>query len=136
MSNEAVQSQWGNWCRHYNGLMNETCKAGVRYADVKLSPPVPLGYPCFKDKGCTHLCALVSFPTLEEIEQEKQQARESLERYLGKIAENICPHCETPITEQVQVGRCAYAKPCGHRLFQGKAKTKEKTWKDHPYFRE
>lgn len=107
-----------NWCKHYTGLMHDTCEAGVRYKDVKDPSDKPLGYPCFKDKGCAHLCSKVEFRTPEEVAQEHEKVRQSLARYLENIANDICPHCEKPIKKK-QIGRCVYGYPCGHRLYQG-----------------
>jgi len=107
------------WCKNYNGLMNDTCKAGVRYKDVKDPVDRPLGYPCFKDKGCTHLCSLVVFRTPEEVKAEREEADRSLQRYLENIANDICPHCKKKIESKKQVGRCMYASPCYCRLYQG-----------------
>lgn len=56
---------------------------------------------------------------------------EALKSYLDTYAAGKCPHCQAKIDEERQVGRCVYASPCGHRLFQGKAK--EKPPKVHPY---
>lgn len=42
-----------------------------------------------------------------------------VERWLHKLRSNVCPHCDAPIAQQEQVGRCVYARPCGHRLYQG-----------------
>lgn len=39
--------------------------------------------------------------------------------FFEKLSKNICPHCDAPIAQQEQVGRCVYAHPCGHRLYQG-----------------
>ncbi len=108
-----------NWCRHYTGLVHDTCKAGVRYQDVKDPSDKPLGYPCFKDKGCTELCEKASFRTSEEIAEEHEKVRQSLQKYLENIANDICPHCNSPIQEKKQIGRCVYGLPCYHRLYQG-----------------
>jgi hypothetical protein len=40
--------------------------------------------------------------------------------WFQKLADNVCPHCDTAIARQEQVGHCVYARPCGHRLYQGK----------------
>lgn len=114
------------WCKHYSGLMNDTCKVGVRYKDVKDLVDRPLGYPCFKDKGCTELCSQAVFRTPEEIAEENEKIRESLQRYLENIANDICPHCSKPIQEKKQIGRCVYGYPCGHRLYQGTLPKQEK----------
>ena len=33
---------------------------------------------------------------------------------------DTCLHCQTPITDMKQHGRCVYAYPCGCRQYQGK----------------
>jgi hypothetical protein len=38
-----------------------------------------------------------------------------------KLANGICPHCDTTIEHERQVGRCVYGEPCGCRLYQGTA---------------
>jgi len=117
--------------------MQDTCAAGVRYADVK--DPHRQGleqYPCFKDVGCPERCASASFLSPQEVAEKEREAGEALNRYLTNIANDICPHCEHSIKEKRQVGRCVYGYPCGHRLYQGTLPKKEKTWQDHPYFRE
>ncbi len=59
---------------------------------------------------------------------------EVVTKYIADLAANICPHCQTPIAERKQVGRCVYADPCGHRLYQGRAPDKPR--KEHPFFTE
>lgn len=44
--------------------------------------------------------------------------------YLEELANHICPICHKPAESEDQVGRCVYARPCGHRMFQGKARKK------------
>ena len=100
-----------NWCKHYTGLMHDTCEAGVRY----------------KDKGCTHLCSQAVFLTEEEIAEKKKKIEESLKRFCNNLANDICPHCEKLIQEKKQIGRCVYGYPCGHRLYQGTLPEKEST---------
>ena len=133
--NETATASWGNWCRHYNSLMNDTCNAGVNYLSVK-HPTEPMGYPCFKNRGCTDRCSLASFPTPEEIKQHNEEMDAILSEFLHKIADNICPHCNQHIQEKKQVGRCVYAWPCNHRLYQGTLPKKQFTIADHPYFKE
>ncbi len=62
-----------------------------------------------------------------------QEIAETLATYLNDIDAKICPHCKAAIEEEKQVGRCVYALPCYHRLYQGRAKREERI---HPYFRE
>ncbi len=58
----------------------------------------------------------------EEVAEKEREANAVLQEFLDNLANNICPHCKTPIAEKRQVGRCVYARPCGHRLYQGKLK--------------
>ncbi len=52
--------------------------------------------------------------------------------WADKLKNWVCPDCDAKIEEQVQAGRCVYAKPCGHRLFQGKAQKKPRNVNDEP----
>lgn len=52
-----------------------------------------------------------------ELELEK-----TLLRFEGVLDVGRCLHCRTQIEEAFQVGRCVYARPCGHRQGQGNAK--------------
>ena len=62
------------------------------------------------------------------------EAAEAVRAYLEDMAANRCPTCHQPVQEERQVGRCVYALPCWHRMYQGTAKPKPK--KMHPYFQE
>jgi hypothetical protein len=44
-----------------------------------------------------------------------------LQEFFKKIEDGICPECNREYTPK-QVGRCVYASPCGHRLYQGTVK--------------
>jgi hypothetical protein len=43
-------------------------------------------------------------------------------QFLTRLATGICTVCGGQVTKEVQVGRCVYAEPCGHRMRQGKAR--------------
>lgn len=125
---------YDDWCVHYRGFMRPidvpleeaTCEAGVRYLSVEVAD-VPGAtnrldrLPCFKRNGLP--CPSQRFNTPEEAAFKRAAADASIAAFVNDLADDICPHCKTPVTKQVQVGRCVYAEPCGHRLFQGKAKT-------------
>jgi hypothetical protein len=49
---------------------------------------------------------------------EKDNTAEIVVNYFDEIAKGICPICKGIMTKE-QVGRCVYANPCGHRLYQG-----------------
>jgi hypothetical protein len=45
--------------------------------------------------------------------------------FLKDYHSGVCHHCKTEIQQERQVGRCVYALPCQHRLWQGKARTRK-----------
>jgi hypothetical protein len=57
----------------------------------------------------------------------------ALKSHLENIASGICPFCQAKIEDKKQVGRCVYALPCYHRLYQGTLPAKQP--KIHPYLR-
>ncbi len=114
-------SSKNTWCRHYAGMhFRETCEAGVRFADVK--GPDRFNYPCFKNRCVGTSCPQQSFYTDEEAWAHILDGRERVAKLLTDLAAGICPHCGARIDEERQVGECVYADPCGHRLYQGRAK--------------
>lgn len=71
-------------CVQFTGVQNESCKAGVKYADVRVEVEPTAGrgkyrFPCFQEGG---ECACAVFLTPE---QEKQ----SRDRYVAKINETF-----------------------------------------------
>lgn len=43
-------------------------------------------------------------------------------KHVEQVRNDVCPHCQARIENMRQVGRCVYASPCGHRLYQGRIK--------------
>ncbi len=108
-----LRDQIGNWCRHFNGVQNDTCRAGVPYDSVRVQEK---RLPCFKNQGCSHLCASASFRTSAELDVEVARQEAAAAAFLTELAEGkTCPHCHTPIESREQVGRCVYSYPCGCR---------------------
>lgn len=123
-------AQHMNWCRNYDGLarfrdrnIGARCKAGVLYDDVKGLPHGNQRYtmPCFQTEAvvCGVFCPHQSFPTREEAEEQSRESERAIAEWSRKLANDICPNCDAAITAMDQVGRCVYARPCGHRLYQG-----------------
>ena len=117
-------------CRHFNGTQHATCKAGVRYADVR-DPEGRIGvrepYPCLRFEtrqtkpgaDCAVKCEKREFRTREEVEQREATMRAHVDAFVQKFNDGkVCPHCDTPIETRKKVGRCMYVLPCGHRLGQ------------------
>lgn len=79
---KSLSEQLANRCRHFNGITNDTCDAGVRYETVRVPRADGMGYglPCLKDhsEGCS--CEKQSFPTAEEINAEITEFNQSRDR--------------------------------------------------------
>lgn len=90
-----VRQQHGR-CKHFNGLSNKCCRAGIDYGTVRVvdDPPPGASFPCIphmNTMGAT--CDKAEFPTEAEIDA----AIERGERALRLIAENKSPCCEAEI---------------------------------------
>lgn len=116
-----------DWCRHYHGI-GKICEAGVDPQSVRvdvtrsLDPKRQRGrlYPCFEEDKVAGNCPRCSYLTPEERTAEKERSTAVWTKYLNDLANNVCPFCGAAIEKHEQIGRCAYAKPCGHRLYQGR----------------
>ena len=128
---KTLAQQIGNKCRHFNGIMNETCKAGVRYKEVRDSASHPYRWPCFQDNGCSERCSSVSYYTPDEVAARVAESKAALDAFLSKLNNNICPECDQPLTYKRQVGRCVYGS-CGHRLYQGRLTEEERAKQPKP----
>lgn len=114
-----------NWCRHFTGIQNDTCKAGITYMDVRTNDS-PARFPCV-DTGCRHLCAKFEPFTAEEIEEDERRVVATLAHlndFMHRRRED-CPHCGKHVESMKQVGRCVYLS-CGCRGWQGSV---PKEWK-------
>jgi hypothetical protein len=125
MPHQSIEEQIANKCRHFNGIQNGTCEAGIVYNEVRDATTRHL--PCFKDDGCSHDCQSVSFLSEQEVAEEAAREKAIVANFLEEMVAGVtCPHCHVAIEEKMQVGRCVYAKPCGHRLYQGTLPKKER----------
>jgi len=110
-------------CEHFNGLINDVCKAGVSYETVRDASTRPYRYPCLSGNGlpCATTCAMASYPTEAEAHEYEKRVEAHSAAYSRDLAEGRCPICHQPAKKR-QVGRCVYGDPCGHRMYQGKAR--------------
>lgn len=116
-------------CRHFTGIQNDKCEAGVEYTAVRFVPPQGMyRWPC-TDPSLRSMCPLFAEYTDAEIKAFDHE----LAAVLNKLAafergeSDACLECGEKVTQMRQVGRCVYAEPCGHRLWQGRIPT---AWKD------
>lgn len=61
-------------------------------------------------------------PERELSEEDMELIGEAVKHYFECLHAGICHVCGVKVENQIQVGRCVYADPCGHRLYQGKAR--------------
>jgi hypothetical protein len=108
-----------NRCIHFNGIVNETCAAGVNYKDL-LGDGVGWAahMPCLADDGSAIVCERRQLPTREEAVATEEEHNRHIKQFLKELSEGICPVCKQKV-QQRQVGLCVYGT-CGHRLYQGR----------------
>lgn len=108
------------FCIHYprGGMgMNDICEKGV---DMRPWKPANVEAPCYNDK--VGGCPFAEYPTAEQIAERNKHIAAYLESMANLMQgkSDVCPQCEQKINQLEQVGRCVYAHPCGHRLYQGR----------------
>jgi len=66
-----------NKCVHFNGTMNDTCEAGVRYEDVFDNTTTPRSMPCIEkyNPDGRAKCDKCQFPTADEVAAEEAEHR-------------------------------------------------------------
>jgi len=105
-------------CRHFTGIQNKTCAAGVLYRSKRdVSRPGMATWPCV-DRDCPTTCDQYSAPTAEEVAAEEVEIGAAVREVEERMAAGLCVYCGAPIAKAIQVGRCVYAEPCGHRQGQ------------------
>lgn len=72
--------------------------------------------PCYSLSPNWGKCPQFAAYSEEEIATMVERNAQVARQYFVDLEANICPHCQTPIAKTEQVGRCRYARPCGHRI--------------------
>jgi hypothetical protein len=85
-------------CKHFNGVQNDACRAGVKYADVRIANSAQGGYslPCLTEynlAGAT--CGQCQLPTPDEIAAWKRDMAERFEKVV-KARAAIVAHLGGP----------------------------------------
>lgn len=118
--------QEATWCIHFNGLMNDACDLGIVYNDLPAGPRVAYRreLPCLKESPSEptrcDICPSVEYLTEEQARAKADATLERLHERLKREADGCCPECDQKVEQKVQVGRCVYGRPCGHRQYQGR----------------
>ncbi len=75
-----------NKCRHFNGIQSKTCRAGVKYADVKI-PGIEVNgmvqrytIPCFRDQGNGEGCDKCEWFSEAEADKQVEDAGKMFDR--------------------------------------------------------
>lgn len=113
----SLEEQISRKCIHFNGIMNDCCKAGIKYADVRIDKPYK--FPCLQQGG---KCGSASFRTEEEIKAKIAAIEESGIRALTAIA-LVKGHYEKTKDE-----RATIACSCGGKLSYAVAKINGHIW--------
>jgi len=84
-------------CHHFSGLINEACRAGIRYADVRVEHAPMKGriasIPCMPDDPMKLSCPQFRYSTPEEIREERRQTRE----LVRKLNRGFSPCCDAKL---------------------------------------
>lgn len=106
-------------CIHFNGIQ-KPCAAGIDPMSVRdKSGPGMATFPCIDiGKPCAKTCGSQRMMTAQEEADENAAIDAQVARFLADLASGKCPICQEQVAERRQVGRCQYARPCGHRLGQ------------------
>lgn len=77
---KSLKEQIADKCIHFNGVMNTTCKADIKYADVRVDKPYK--FPCLKQGGeCPH----AKFRTEEEVNEYLKRIEEDDRKVVGAL---------------------------------------------------
>jgi hypothetical protein len=69
---KSIREQIAGSCRHFNGVQNKVCSAGIAYESIRNGAGQRAAFarmPCFAGEGRLP-CERRSFPTAEEVEAE------------------------------------------------------------------
>lgn len=79
---KTLEQQVTERCKHFNGIMNDSCKAGVCYKDIR-GTDKPFRFPCL-DREST-LCSKAEFLSPEEVKKEIDEIVESSTKAVNSL---------------------------------------------------
>lgn len=68
-------------CRHFNGVQNKTCEAGICYKSIQVDQPLP----CIKKYAIGATCEKYEEPTEEEVRERSEQIKRAINRVKATI---------------------------------------------------
>ncbi len=83
---KTMREQIAGRCKHFTGVQNKTCAAGVEYHALRDSAGQKLSYrtfPCFKDEMGRAPCDKREFPTDAEVDAEIKGHDDSFARVIA-----------------------------------------------------
>lgn len=109
-------------CDHFNGIINDVCRAGVRYDDVRDTSTTPYRFPCLISEGryAPGACDRAKFMTDDEAQAIEAEIRARAQARVDREKAGFCGQCGAKVERKAQVGPCIYNEPCGCRLGQGR----------------
>lgn len=114
-----TSTRWRPKCVHFNGIQN-TCAAGLDPMSFRDTSGKGMAtFPCLDlGKPCAAICPQRRVMTDEEQDAEHAELMAAVAKFEADLASGACPTCQKKIEKRERVGRCEYARPCGHRLGQ------------------
>lgn len=93
----SLREQIANKCKHFNGIQNKECRAGVSYESFRDSPGGQLHLPCFRDEAVVidATCLKCEWKTEEEI-QARLDEIEGAKNRIGTARKAIVEHLGGP----------------------------------------
>ena len=116
---EQLAAEERRTCRHFNGIQNTACRAGVVYTELgEQERGWAIRLPCLiaPNREIGPACGLRRFPTEAEALASATADLDALDAHVAKLNRGECPRCQS--NERRQAGRCAYCARCGTRLGQ------------------
>lgn len=77
-----ITKSYANWCVHYSGLMDKTCKKGIDYRALTGGDDfgIALRIPCLKSNESTVVCEHCHYPTEAEVQAHEAEMQAHMER--------------------------------------------------------
>ena len=94
-------------CKHFTGIQNDACAAGVRYLDARDSTVRPYRWPCLTIDQRPSVTTCPSFVAIT-LEEEAESLRR-LDAALAAFAAGKSPCCDAPLIAE---GTARYCSKC------------------------